>query len=495
MAILTPEERVGTTIAEKYRIDGVLGEGGWGVVLAGTHLWTDREVAIKLLHPQHARKEAMVKRFLKEAKAAARIKHPNVVDVLDMGREGDDVYLVLERLHGQTLRELLDERGTLSISDTLDLLGPVLDALTEAHERKIVHRDIKPDNIFLARERDRVVPKLLDFGIAKMMEEGSHTTTGTVVGTPSYMAPEQVQGALDITAATDVWSMGVVVFECLTGQVPFDAPNVAAILVQILTAEPPTLESLRPELREASAVLAQALSKSRTERYADAGALRRALDEIPRSGAALPVRGRRERSGEHDPTLDASGEHVTEALGRATPADESVASKGEAGGGARVIATPAPMRAPGQPGRTSLGVRVAGIAALVLAVTVGAVVASVVSSSQAPPEEGATREALEGDSDIAGASSPAPVRDEPREETRAPEPPSAPSVAEPAVAASGAPDAGAPAALPTPAPSPRVRRAAVRETAPAATPPPAPREPEPPSRRVERGTNDAPIIE
>ena len=172
MPVRTPSERLKTRLAEKYRLDRILGDGGFGVVFAGVHDWTGRPIAVKVMDPSLARKEDYVKRFLQEARLAAKLSHPNVVDVLDMGREEDGtVYLVLELLRGETLSQVLKRRKLLPLDETLNNLLPIMDALSDAHAAGVLHRDLKPANIILSVDkRGRMVPKLLDFGIAKDTE-------------------------------------------------------------------------------------------------------------------------------------------------------------------------------------------------------------------------------------------------------------------------------------------------------------------------------------
>ncbi|MCA9607944.1 MAG: serine/threonine protein kinase, partial [Myxococcales bacterium] len=210
MPILMPKERLGRALGGRYRLLKILGKGGMGVVYEGVHEGTGRPVAVKVLLPQFLEHPEITKRFLREAKAAASLHHPNVVDVLDVGEDDDGApYIVLEFLVGRTLHAL-SKKGPLDAEPTLAHLLPVMDALALAHDNGIVHRDVKPDNIFLAEdETGRITPKLLDFGIAKLLQVTSSlkTRTGTAMGTPHYMPPEQAQGARDVTPAADVWAM------------------------------------------------------------------------------------------------------------------------------------------------------------------------------------------------------------------------------------------------------------------------------------------------
>jgi serine/threonine-protein kinase len=272
MPILTDEERLGTTLADRYRIESLLGRGGMGTVFAGTHLWTRRPVAVKILHHDYARDPGVVRRFLAEARTAATLTHRHVVDVLDMGSAADGtVYLVLERLRGRSLASLLERRGRLALPEAAAVLLPVMEALAAAHARAIVHRDIKPENIFLHRDPDGgLVPKLLDFGIARFRSptRSMATATGTIMGTPYYMSPEQAAGASDLDAGADVWSMGVTWYETLTGALPFDGPHPTAVLLALTNNTPEPLQRLAPELPDAVvAVLERALVRDRGRRY------------------------------------------------------------------------------------------------------------------------------------------------------------------------------------------------------------------------------------
>lgn len=291
MPILTDEERLGSQIGGKYRLDWIVGRGGMGVVFAATHGWTGRRVAVKLLHPEYSREEKVVHRFLQEARTAASIKHPNVVDVLDMSAEADGtVYLVLEYLEGESLAHVLD-RGPVSPPRALEILLPVMDALEAAHRRGIVHRDLKPDNIFLNNDpaTGQIVPKLLDFGIAKVIEsaQGRATQTGTIVGTPHYMSPEQALGQPDVGPSSDVWSMGVVLYQCLSGELPFTGGNATGVLLAITTGQHARLGSVAPHipppLEEA---VERTLIVNRSQRYQSMAQL---MDSLKAASQGLPA--------------------------------------------------------------------------------------------------------------------------------------------------------------------------------------------------------------
>jgi len=272
MPILTEEERLGKLIAGRYRLESILGRGGTGVVFAGTHTWTGRRVAVKLLKPEYARDLGLVRRFLQEARTAAGIEHPNVVQVLDMGNEKDGtVYLVLELLVGRPLSRLFEEEPRLSPAEALSILVPIMDALVVAHERGVVHRDLKPDNVYLKREAGgRRTPKLLDFGMAKMVDAawGHATQSGTLVGTPFYMSPEQAEGKPDQGVQCDVWSMGVILHRCLTGRLPYQEETPTALLLAIVKGEAPGVRVRNPEVPQAFArVVDRALEVDRATRW------------------------------------------------------------------------------------------------------------------------------------------------------------------------------------------------------------------------------------
>ena len=282
MPVPTDEERIGTLVADRYRIEGVLGRGGMGAVFEAMHTWTGRAVAIKLLAPELAENAAGVRRFFQEARAAATIRHPNVVEVLDMGAAEDGcVFLVLELLHGEPLSRRLDARGRLPAGEALALLLPIAQGLGAAHEQGILHRDVKPDNIFISRDgAGAIVPKLLDFGMAKMAESnwGLTTARGTLLGTTFYMSPEQCEGARDLGFPTDVWSIGAVLYRCLTGRPPFVGRSPTTVLLAITRGEREPLRSLAPETPPAIAsAIEAALEPDRAQRYPDMGALIAAL--------------------------------------------------------------------------------------------------------------------------------------------------------------------------------------------------------------------------
>jgi len=244
-------DRIGETYGGKYRILGVLGVGGMGAVYDALHTYTDRRVALKIMHAGVVGTEAGAARFLREARAASSIGHPAIVDVIDAGREDDgSVYLALELLEGESLGAAIT-RGSMPTSMVVAIAVQILEGLGAAHERGIVHRDVKPENVFLVKtsEGDRRV-KLLDFGIAKQINPGQDlgtTIEGTVLGTPYYMSPEQAGGDV-VDARADLWSTGALLFHALAGRPPFAEENYNKQIARILGGAAPSLATVRPDL-------------------------------------------------------------------------------------------------------------------------------------------------------------------------------------------------------------------------------------------------------
>ena len=259
----------------KYQIQAALGKGGMGMVYAGYDPLLDRKVAIKVLAPHLVWEEGFVERFLREARAAARIKHPNIVTVYDVGQDQDQFYFVMEYLEGQTLAEYVSQRGALPPDEALSILHPLADALDYAHRQQLVHRDIKPANIIVGDGR-RVT--LTDFGIARAAQETRLTSTGTIMGTPEYMSPEQAWGE-EVGHETDLYSLAVVAYEMLSGRVPFRGTTPHAVLYKQIHEPPPPICDSRPDLRAGvETVLSRALDKEPGKRYGTAKAFVAELD-------------------------------------------------------------------------------------------------------------------------------------------------------------------------------------------------------------------------
>lgn len=284
------EELLGTTV-DRYRVEGILGEGSFGAVALARHVVTGREVALKVLHARRSKDPSIVQRFIQEAQAATAIGHPNIIDVLDAGCTTDGrSFLVTERLVGASLREQLDRIGRLPLSTAVALMQQILDGLSAAHAKGIIHRDLKPENMFLATISGVETLKLLDFGISKIQRESSLeslTQTGTILGTPHYMAPEQFQGAKDLDGRADLYGASVVFYEMLSGRFPYEADGVHTLMMKMLT-EPPTPigDRIAGVPQAICDVMMRGLATDRDARFPDANTYGEALHQAV---AGLPA--------------------------------------------------------------------------------------------------------------------------------------------------------------------------------------------------------------
>ena len=312
------DELIGTTIASRFRVKRVLGEGGMATVFVAEQDAEPREVALKILRSELTADRTFAKRFEREAKAAAKVQHPNSVKILDAGVAGSLSYIAMELLRGDDLYTLLERHGTLSARTAATIVAEVCDALAVAHGLGIVHRDLKPENIMIVRDPSRSteeggpesVPlpagarvKVLDFGIAKLLDKQADaprpagnrldppsamtavTRAGTLIGTPAYMSPEQC-AQLPLDARSDVYTCGVLLFQMITGRVPFDGPTPLHVATKHIHEEPPALRSLVPDLHpDLDAVIVKALAKRSTDRHPSArilgAALRKLLPLVP----------------------------------------------------------------------------------------------------------------------------------------------------------------------------------------------------------------------
>jgi eukaryotic-like serine/threonine-protein kinase len=263
----------GTVLDDKFQVERVLGQGGMGIVVAATHLRLNQRVALKFLLPEACQTPGVVARFLREAQAAAQLQSEHVGHVTDAATLADGTpYLVMEFLEGCDLSDVLRARGPLPVAEAADDVVQACLAVAEAHEIGIVHRDLKPANLFMTRRRDgSPLIKVLDFGIAKSVGESAVradlTGTGMVMGSPAYMSPEQVRSAKLVDARTDIWSLGVILHELLSGSTPFVADTVSALLVQIAVDPPVPLAQMRPDVPpELQALVAQCLEKDPNRR-------------------------------------------------------------------------------------------------------------------------------------------------------------------------------------------------------------------------------------
>ncbi len=264
----------GDLLNGKYRVERVIGEGGMGVVFEALHQRLDQRVAIKMLQPSVLVLPEFVERFEREARAAARVMNANAVRILDVDTTPDgQPYIVMELLEGHDVAAELDSSGPLSIARAVDIVMQAAAAMSAAHAQGIIHRDLKPSNLFLAREGTSTVVKVLDFGISKITSADepadSVTNTKAALGTPVYMSPEQIRSTKNVDARTDVWSLGIILFELLTGKTPFEG-NTTAVSAAIVADPAPSVRALRPDTPEQlEAVVQRALRKHPDDRWPD----------------------------------------------------------------------------------------------------------------------------------------------------------------------------------------------------------------------------------
>ncbi len=272
--------RAGDVLAKKYRVERVLGMGGMGIVVAARHLDLDQEVALKFLLPTAMDSEEMVSRFINEGRAVVRLKSEHVAKVLDVGRLDDGApYIVMELLQGQDLGAVMKERTVLGIEDAVSFVLQASEAVAEAHASMIIHRDLKPQNLFLTLGLDGTpLVKVLDFGVSKSLtpttgSDGTPMTltrTQSMLGSPLYMSPEQMRSSKKVDERSDIWSLGVILFELFTGRVPFEAENVPELVFKIAEGDAPSPKEFRPDLPDAlcNAVM-RCLQKDVDKRYSN----------------------------------------------------------------------------------------------------------------------------------------------------------------------------------------------------------------------------------
>ncbi len=289
---------VGQTLAEKYLIEQLIKRGGMGAVYRGKHVLMDKTVAIKVLRPSLAGDDVIVARFSREAKAASRISHPHAVTVTDFGEaESGVVFLVMEYLDGRTLKDIIRSEGPMPLRRAVEITRQVSGALDAAHQQGVVHRDLKSDNIMLSQTNGGDWAKVLDFGIAKIQQpEGARdhdiTAPNLVIGTPQYMSPEQCSQTGPIDARSDVYSLGVIIYEMLSGRVPFTGESPTVIMMKQVQDPPPSILDARPDLpASVDRLIERALAKQPADRFQTAGelaaVLSKAADEIGAQASAV----------------------------------------------------------------------------------------------------------------------------------------------------------------------------------------------------------------
>jgi eukaryotic-like serine/threonine-protein kinase len=415
----------GTVVAGKYRVEKLLGEGGMGWVVVATHLQLEQRVALKFMRASTAAEHPdSVARFVREARAAARIQSEHVARVFDVGTlDNGSPYLVMEYLEGRDLEALVRAKRHLPVEEVIDYAIQACEGLAEAHAAGIVHRDLKPANLFLARKSDGTMRvKLLDFGISKLLAapgsggvSSSMTSTQALMGSPLYMSPEQLRSSKNVDRRTDIWSMGIILYELLGGRSPFDSETLPEVCARIMTEPPPPLTGVAKGL---AAVVMRCLAKDPKDRFADVAQLAKALaasgsadarvaaDRITRVVRAPAI-------SMHDLSADASG--PTSALSASGPV--GVAQTNTSFGTARSSA----------PSRRNAGIVIAaGAAVLVASMTI----ALVATRDRHPEVSAATASAP-----AAPAASPVPVAPS----TAAPATPPPPASTAPITADPGAP--------------------------------------------------------
>jgi serine/threonine-protein kinase len=338
-------QRLGRTVGN-YRLEDILGRGGMGTVYSGEHVYIGRKVAVKVLHPRFAKYDDAVKRFLREARAASSINHPNIVDVTDFGPTPDGgVYFVMEYLDGTSLEDLIEKRGAIALHRALNVANQMALALAAAHEKGIIHRDLKPDNIMLIRKPGRrdlirmLTPdpgddattarfviekedeydfvKILDFGIAKVLHHEEvapgQTLAGAVFGTPEYMSPEAARGA-EVDHRADIYSCGVILFDMLTGRPPFEAQAAAEVLAMQINRPPPSPREVAPHLEitdGAEQLVLRAMSKVPDHRHQSMDEFR---DELQTCYGTIAYRRHAQRPGVTPRGVESRRRRLTEEL-------------------------------------------------------------------------------------------------------------------------------------------------------------------------------------
>lgn len=275
------ESMIGIVLAGRYQVIRKIGQGGMGAVYEATHLAIGKRVAVKVLLEKFAKREAIIARLEQEARLATSIGHEHIIDINDFGQTEDgQTFVVMELLEGESLAECLHREHQLPEVRILTIAAQAASALAAAHGKGVIHRDVKPENLFLMKRKDEDFVKVVDFGISKSLRSSDPdveqsprlTQTGMVLGTPLYMSPEQARGDDEVDAGVDIYALGVIMFEAGTGRVPFMGSNYLSVISQVLSEEAPVPRSLRPELSEEfEAIVLRAMAKNRSDRYGSAG--------------------------------------------------------------------------------------------------------------------------------------------------------------------------------------------------------------------------------
>jgi serine/threonine-protein kinase len=447
----------GQTIEGKYRIKGLIGEGGMGAVYEGENIRIQRRVAIKVLHPSFTQNEDVMARFQREAQAAGRIGNDHILEVLDLGSLPDGShFMVLEFLDGEPLSNRIQRVGRMQPSEVAPLARQMLKGLQAAHAAGIVHRDLKPDNIFILKEKAGTPDfvKIIDFGISKFQPLSGDgmkmTRTGAVMGTPYYMSPEQASGSREADARSDLYTAGVILYECVTGHVPFDGETFNQLMFKIVLSEPPPLMEQVPDLDPAFAsIILKAMARDVSQRFQTADEFGKAIVAWEKQGAKVSVPPATASSALNIPgvtraSLESAAGHLPGARGTLTDGKNmgAGAAAGARPGNGTVGNWAASSQVSAAPPRNTI--IIAAIAGgLVLA---GGIAAAIALSRGSGDHTAAT----EGSGHVAAAASAVapPASAEPTPAT----PPATPLAAEPAVTATPA-TATPPAVAPVEKPS------------------------------------------
>ncbi len=413
----TPNFIGGELLAGKYRVERVIGEGGMGVVLAARHEALATNVAIKLLRTSALEHTDVVGRFMREARAAVSLRSEHVARVFDVGNlEDGRPYIVMERLEGKDLGDVIDHGAFVPVADAVDYVMQACEAIAEAHAAGIVHRDLKPKNLFLTHAvHGRPLVKVLDFGISKIETRGGAqemqlTRTTEVIGSPSYMSPEQLRSSRNVDARTDIWALGVILYELLTKRVPFYAETVTELVLVVVTEKEPPVRSLRPDCPEGlEAIVARCLQKQPEHRFQSVVELVQALEPYAHGVQASiteRVRAVAGASGRGLPPAPSSGPMPaggTAPVPSATPSSRVNVHGGTSGawGETQSVVGPAPHLAPRPaPERSSRAGLIVGlvVGGLVIASTAagGAVYYVKRSSAHGPPAAAAAASGDDG---------------------------------------------------------------------------------------------------